>query len=150
MAAKMVDRHSKSNGQGQKRGPAPNTFADIWSRIEKKDPDECWPFLLKSRNSKGYGRIAIGQRLYLPHVVAYIGIHGDIPKGLLILHRCDNPICCNPSHLYAGTHQQNMEDAKRNGKIGGYRPCTEETRHKISQSMKQRRAENPAWGKSHV
>lgn len=48
--------------------------------------------------------------------VAWILTHGEIPDGLIILHRCDNPPCCNPRHLKPGTQRDNTEDKMRRGR----------------------------------
>ena len=118
--AKPVNRTKRN--QGKKRGPEPHTIYDIWKNIEKRSADECWPFTGTARGIKGYGRVTIARKTYLPHRIAYVAEYGSIPEGMFILHKCNNPLCCNPNHLYAGTHQENMDDAKRNGKIGGPRP----------------------------
>lgn len=55
----------------------------------------------------------------LAHRAAYFFTHGSIPEGLQINHHCDVPACCNPRHLYAGTHAENMRDAvERNRHVG--------------------------------
>lgn len=66
-----------------------------------------------SRNAKGYGRIGqkIANRIFWEHN------HGPIPKGLCILHKCDNPSCVNESHIYLGTKKQNADDMFERGRV---------------------------------
>lgn len=64
----------------------------------------------------GYGRIRIAGRAWLTHRLAYNIAFGEIPSGLLVCHRCDNPVCCNPDHLFLGTPKDNMDDMDRKGR----------------------------------
>lgn len=50
------------------------------------------------------------------HVAAWEATHGPVPKGLWVLHHCDNPICCNPGHLFLGTAADNTQDSWRKGR----------------------------------
>lgn len=87
------------------------------SKVASGHESECWPFS-GARSRIGYGRLSqrIGpreegrRRWMLAHRVAFEIANGPIEAGLMVLHRCDNPPCCNPSHLYAADHKQNMED----------------------------------------
>lgn len=85
----------------------------LWSRVAIGKPDECWPWTL-SKADKGYGQIMVrtnGQRRPLgTHRVAWEVTHGSIPDGLWVLHSCDNPPCCNPSHMRLGTNADNVAD----------------------------------------
>lgn len=79
----------------------------------------CWT----GDNVQGYGRIQIAGKNYLVHRVAYAEEHGPIPDGVDILHSCDNPPCFELSHLFPGTHTENMQDKikkKRNVPIGAH------------------------------
>jgi hypothetical protein len=58
----------------------------------------------------GYGTIGVSGRMIGAHRAAWIAKHGPIPSGLHVCHRCDNPRCINPDHLFLGTHQANMRD----------------------------------------
>lgn len=76
----------------------------------------CWLWLGAWNGSLGYGEIKVNKR-YLPaHRYSWQLHNGEIPSGLRVLHNCDNPPCVNPSHLFLGTHQDNMEDMKKKGR----------------------------------
>jgi hypothetical protein len=75
------------------------------------DEDSCWEWL-KGKNVGGYGKISIGGRPQAAHRISYILFCGDIPEGLIVRHRCDNPGCVRPSHLEVGDHMDNSDDRR--------------------------------------
>ena len=84
-------------------------------------PDACWPFEGGGYNKKGWHRqISYKHKNYGAHRVAYELANGGIPDGLFVLHRCDNPVCCNPRHLFVGTQSDNASDMwnKKRGNPG--------------------------------
>lgn len=92
-------------------------FAErFWSHVDKSGgPDACWPWML-SLDSGGYGHVGRDGKLVKAHRVAYELVNGPISDGLDGLHSCDNPPCCNPSHIFPGTHGDNMRDAHQKGR----------------------------------
>jgi hypothetical protein len=64
------------------------------------------------RDIKGYGKIHLDGRTVRTHRLAWTLANGEDPGDLLICHKCDNPPCCNPAHLYAGTSSDNQRDRK--------------------------------------
>lgn len=68
-----------------------------------------------AKTRKGYGRVWRDGRNQQAHRAAYAEAHGPIPDGAHVLHRCDNPACVNPDHLYLGDHAQNMRDRADRG-----------------------------------
>lgn len=69
-----------------------------------------------SRDKSGYGTFRSGKRDYKAHRFAYEKAFGIIPKGIVICHTCDNPPCCNPDHLFAGTTKDNSKDCVSKGR----------------------------------
>lgn len=88
----------------------------LWSQIDVRGPDECWPWIGRMRGGDGRGYISIdGQRYIVPRLV-YELAHGAMPDDKWALHTCDNPPCCNPAHIYPGTPQDNVRDKVERGR----------------------------------
>ena len=89
----------------------------FWSRVDCANGKEsCWEWT-GGRMPSGYGQISFMGRPQGAHRLAYQFAIGDIPAGFSILHRCDNPPCCNPAHLFTGTARDNAQDALAKGRF---------------------------------
>jgi hypothetical protein len=101
----------------------PRSLADrLWANVDKSGgPEACWPWT-KYRNGQGYGMIGVADhKTERTHRVAWVVARGKIaPETPCVLHRCDNPPCCNPSHLRLGTHGQNMAEMKERGRTNAH------------------------------
>lgn len=91
----------------------------FWSKVDRESGASCWQWLGCTIHH-GYGHFKINGKAVSAHRVAYELCKGPIPVGLHVLHRCDNPGCVNPEHLFVGTHDDNMEDKAVKGRV--YRP----------------------------
>lgn len=105
----------------------------FWSKVNKCSRHQvpgiegaCW--LWTAGTIRGYGQIASvvngKRRPVYTHRVAWELTHGRIKDGLSVLHRCDVPLCCNPSHLFLGTLQDNLNDARAKGRLDESLPRT--------------------------
>lgn len=92
-------------------------FAErFWEQVDQSG--ECWLWT-GSLSPKGYGNFQArreGKITWKAHRYAYMLLRGKIPKGLHVLHRCDNPQCVNPDHLWLGTNADNHADKLRKGR----------------------------------
>jgi hypothetical protein len=102
--------------------PLPNALfmsAPFWRFVDQSGgPDACWPYVGPGgRDTAGYGQGYFGWTRKA-HREAYRLVHPDFDRSLEVCHTCDNPPCCNPAGLFAATHQENLQDAGRKGRLG--------------------------------
>jgi hypothetical protein len=85
----------------------------FWSSM-KRTPSGCLEWQ-RFREKRGYGRVRVVEKEQLAHRIAWIIVHGPIQDDLCVLHRCDNPACCEVSHLFLGTRTDNNLDRDAKG-----------------------------------
>jgi len=93
-----------------------NDIHSVWNKVDIRGSGECWPWTGYTSNGRGRMDLLGKKGIYAPRI-AYISAVPYAPIGLhavgrndLVLHKCDNSLCCNPDHLYIGSHDQNMKD----------------------------------------
>jgi HNH endonuclease len=90
----------------------------FWLRVQKSET--CW--LWTGAKVRGrYGQLMVENKLVYAHRFAYELAYGPIPQGIgyhgiCVCHRCDNPSCVRPDHLFLGTHQENISDRDAKGR----------------------------------
>lgn len=90
----------------------------FWGKIEKEsDPGGCWVWE-GAMDDLGYGRVRFEGKVMLTHRLAYALAYGDLGDGDCVCHKCDNPRCCNPAHLFKGSRLDNNLDMVQKGRHG--------------------------------
>lgn len=87
----------------------PRDSRKFWAKVKHGGVDECWPWTGYIGPS-GHGRTTLMGISTLASKKAWVLANGPILSGLCVNHKCDNPLCCNPSHMYLGTRADNMID----------------------------------------
>jgi hypothetical protein len=107
-------------------------LARLWSRVDVRGEQECW--LWKGRTYRGYGLIDIDHRPQLAHRLIFEEANGYQPPA--VCHRCDNPPCCNPAHLFGGTQADNNRDMTEKGRrrCGPPRRGTASNKNKLDET----------------
>lgn len=97
----------------------------FWAKVQIGSPNDCWPWT--GTHVRGYGRFWIGSRTdgsrrpVIASRFLYAQQVGEIPDGMQVLHRCDNPPCVNPHHLFLGTARDNVVDMLVKGRQANQR-----------------------------
>jgi hypothetical protein len=101
-------------------GRFPKPLVDLREKFEENYIPEpmsgCWIWT-GYMSGYGYGQIRLNGETYLSNRLSHILLKGPIPSGLSVLHHCDNRLCVNPDHLYAGTPADNVRDMRVRGRI---------------------------------
>lgn len=124
-----------------------STIDRFWAKVDRSGgPDACWLWL-GGRKAAGYGNFFVrretpgqhGRMIFAnAHKFAYELIYGAVPSGQVVRHTCDNPPCCNPAHLIAGTPADNVQDAIARGRVD-YRVLGQESADAMRRATRARR-----------
>lgn len=87
----------------------------FWKKVDKRSDHECWNWTAY-KDKLGYGFMEVSGKKQASYRIAYMIAYGEIQNGLCVCHKCDNPSCCNPKHLFAGTQLDNIKDRNTKGR----------------------------------
>ena len=104
----------------------------LWGNVDKLG--FCWEWTSRL-NRDGYGSIRVGPTSILAHRAAYLMSGGVLEAGNCVCHKCDNPKCCNPSHLFVSDHTGNMLDMRNKGRRKGIGLGEKNGRAKLTQEF---------------
>lgn len=90
----------------------------FYAKVDVRLPDECWNWKTGVHNKAGYGSFSYNGRARYAHRVSLeLKLGRPLKKGEVACHRCDNPSCVNPNHLFSGTTRDNARDAIKKGRL---------------------------------
>jgi hypothetical protein len=116
----------------------------FWSFVQTAGIDECWPWR-GGTGDAGHGFFSLGGKLVIASRIAYQLTFGEIPDGLLVRHKCDNPPCCNGRHLLTGTTQDNTMDRGVRGRTNRGTGVWHKVRLSEEDVLRIRATPQPAW-----
>lgn len=108
-------RSPKRLEETERHRTMPEIIDDFWKRVDIRGSKECWEWK-GIRSIKRYGFMLVNCRRIRTHRFSALLHLGDVPEGMVVCHRCDNPPCCNPDHLFLGTVIDNISDRVRKGR----------------------------------
>ena len=101
--------------------PKPNTDHDVFKSIdipENGDPIPCWEWTGAKSNNGTRGMFTLRGVKWLAYRLVYTLVYGELAKGEVVRHKCDNPLCCNPHHLEVGSQSDNENDKYERDRYG--------------------------------
>lgn len=116
-----------------------NDIHKFWGHVYRPSENDCWIWQ-SAKAGKGYGMFNLPAGSYYAHRVSWTLFFGEIPDGMFVCHRCDNPPCVNPSHFFLGTNADNQIDSYGKGRNAtqrhpGLHTGTKNGRAKLTESM---------------
>lgn len=88
----------------------------FWKKVQRGTDDDCWNWTACRIANRGYGLFFANKKHISAHRFCFCISAGNVPEGMHVLHKCDNRICCNPSHLFIGTNADNHTDKVAKGR----------------------------------
>jgi hypothetical protein len=111
-------------------------FESFLKYVDFKGKKECWDWNASVTKNGGYGQLHIKGKSKLAHRFSYEIFYGAIPEGAWICHKCNNPVCCNPTHLYVGDPFTNAQDRIAAGTVYKIPPRRGEANNKTKLTSK--------------